>query len=95
LQYQWGQDGLTNYNYNDNSNNNISNEKNTLNPGSIPSDALGSAASQKAMSSYFIPKDSVLNQDEVTFLLPFYGPSNRNSTAQLLGDGNPHSFLFV
>lgn len=32
-------------------------------------DVLGSAASQKSMSSYFIPKDSVLDQDEVRFPL--------------------------
>ncbi|KAG0291108.1 hypothetical protein BGZ96_005473 [Linnemannia gamsii] len=63
-QYQWGQDGHTGSN-----SSNINNDMDTLNPGTIPSDALGSAASQKSMSSYFIPKDSVLDQDEIDRIL--------------------------
>ncbi|KAF9107193.1 hypothetical protein BGX29_007094 [Mortierella sp. GBA35] len=55
-QYQWGQDS---------GNNNDS----TLNAGSIPADVLGSATSQKSMSSYFIPKDSVFDQDEIDKIL--------------------------
>lgn len=34
----------------------------------MPTDVLGSATSQKSMSSYFIPKDSVLDQAEVRFI---------------------------
>ncbi|KAG0280864.1 hypothetical protein BGZ95_008291 [Linnemannia exigua] len=56
-QYQWD------------SNNRKINENNTLDTGSIPADVLGSATSQKAMSSYFIPKDSVIDQDEIDKIL--------------------------
>ncbi|KAK3845202.1 MAG: hypothetical protein J3R72DRAFT_38458 [Linnemannia gamsii] len=44
-------------------------ENNTLGTGSTPADGLGSATSQKAMSSYFIPKDSVIDQDEIDKIL--------------------------
>ncbi|KAF9133421.1 hypothetical protein BGX30_012293 [Mortierella sp. GBA39] len=77
-QYQWGQDG--------NTNNNSNNEKNTLNPGgSMSTDVLGSAASQKTMSSYFIPKDSVLDQDEIDKILA--------DSEDLLVDGNDQDNL--
>ncbi|KAG0067239.1 hypothetical protein BGZ89_006321 [Linnemannia elongata] len=77
-QYQWGQNG--------NTNNNSNNEKSSLSPGgSVPMDVLGSAASQKSMSSYFIPKDSVLDQDEIDKILA--------DSEDLLVDGNDQDNL--
>ncbi|OAQ24864.1 hypothetical protein K457DRAFT_798444 [Linnemannia elongata AG-77] len=77
-QYQWGQNG--------NTNNNSNNEKSALSPGgSVPMDVLGSAASQKSMSSYFIPKDSVLDQDEIDKILA--------DSEDLLVDGNDQDNL--
>ncbi|KAF9337680.1 hypothetical protein BGZ91_009310 [Linnemannia elongata] len=77
-QYQWGQNG--------NTNNNSNIEKSALSPGgSVPMDVLGSAASQKSMSSYFIPKDSVLDQDEIDKILA--------DSEDLLVDGNDQDNL--
>ncbi|KAF9152914.1 hypothetical protein BG015_004497 [Linnemannia schmuckeri] len=81
-QYQWGQES----HISNSGNNNSNNEKNTLTPGGpIPMDVLGSAASQKSMSSYFIPKDSVLDQEEIDKILA--------DSEDLLVDGNDHDDL--
>ncbi|KAF9123398.1 hypothetical protein BGW39_009003 [Mortierella sp. 14UC] len=57
-QYQWN-------------NGNSNKDGNTLGigGGSILTDVVGSAASQKSMSSYFIPKDSSIDQDEIDKIL--------------------------
>ncbi|KAF8946181.1 hypothetical protein BGZ47_001168 [Haplosporangium gracile] len=78
-QYQWEQDS----HINNSSNNNSNNEKYTLTPGgSIPTNVLGSL---KSISSYFIPKDSVLDQEEIDKILA--------DSEDLLVDGNDHDDL--
>ncbi|KAF9906291.1 hypothetical protein EC991_000779 [Linnemannia zychae] len=58
---------------------------NTLGTGSIPTDVLGSSTSQKSMSSYFIPKDSSIDQDEIDKILA--------DSEDLLVDGNSQDDL--